>query len=136
MKREEILEEDKIFIEERLSSQFLENEGKDDKLNSSIKKLISMTNNFQEEVEDSEEMLEELEDFPYLNEFIRAILYRLKLSSAIELEKGLKIEGLKQIVDQIEVRNSELEDEIARFKTSVELMKEENKLLRTTNQKI
>lgn len=95
-----------------------------------------MTSQHQEENSDPTEILEELQEFPYLNELITSILYRLRLSSAIELEKGIKLDVQRQAMEQLENRNGELEDELTRMRTGVDLMKEENKLLRETNQKI
>jgi hypothetical protein len=77
-----MLEEDLNEAEKRLSSQSIDSENKE-KLSSSIRKLISITNNIQEETADPTEVLQELEEFPYLNELITSILYRLRLSSAI-----------------------------------------------------
>jgi hypothetical protein len=62
-----------------------------------------MTNNYQEEA-DPNEVLEALEDFPYLNELVKSLLYRLKLSSAMVLEKGLKVDNQKRMIEELESR--------------------------------
>lgn len=55
-----MLEEDLNEAEKRLSSQSIDSENKE-KLSSSIRKLISITNNIQEETADPTEVLQELE---------------------------------------------------------------------------
>lgn len=77
-------------------------------MSSSIRRLLTISQNHQEENADPTEILEELEDFPYLNELITSILYRLRLSSAIELEKGLKIESQRETIEQLASKNNEL----------------------------
>ena len=95
-----------------------------------------MANNNPDQRSDPSEIMQELESFPYLNELITSILYRLRLSSAIQLEKGLKLDAQRQVIEQLEGRNGELEDQSNRLRTGVELLKEENQLLRETNQRI
>ncbi len=87
IRKKELIEQDLDLAEKKISQKELQIEGKEEKLGSSIRKLINITNNFQQDqpAGDPTEVLEELESFPYLNELITSILYRLRLSSAIEL---------------------------------------------------
>lgn len=101
LKKHEIMEEDMNEAEQRLSEKEIELDSKEEKLGSSLKRLISMTQSNQEESADPSELMTELEEFPYLHELITSILYRLRLASAIELEKGLKIDQQRVTIEEL-----------------------------------
>jgi hypothetical protein len=49
-----------------------------------------------------------LEEYPYLNELINSLLYRLRLSEALQLEKSLKVSQLTQEIAALQRENSDL----------------------------
>lgn len=54
--------------------------------------------------------MQQLENYPYLHEFINSLLYRLRLSSALELEKSLKIKQLAEELQAVQREAAEGRD--------------------------
>jgi hypothetical protein len=79
---------------------------REEELGETIRKIIELTNNYSEETE--EQVFPELESFPYLSELINSILYRLKLSSAIDVEKSLRLDRLVQESESLKWKVEEL----------------------------
>lgn len=51
----------------------------------------------------------ELDSFPYLNELIQSIIYRLKLASALDIQKTIKINKLIKELELANSRNNQAE---------------------------
>jgi hypothetical protein len=89
----------------------------DEKLRESINKIIEITNTYTQGTE-PEPALQELESFPYLSELINSILYRLRLASAVDLEKALRISRLTEEVSAARAQEQSLQAELNDIRSS------------------
>lgn len=89
----------------------------DEKLRESINKIIEITNNYTQGTE-PEPALQELESFPYLSELINSILYRLRLASAVDLEKALRISKLTEELTASRGQEQTLQAELNELRSS------------------